>query len=213
MKKHLTTLILAIAAGFCIGIGGCVYLALLDSSKPLGAFLFTVGLFTICTFGFNLFTGKVCYLLDNKPSYLLTLLIIWVGNLIGAGGTGLLIHCSRLSESFTSAAQSLCVIKTDDSLVSLFILGAICNVLIYIGVEGYKVISNPIGKYLALVFGVMVFILIGSEHSVADMFYFAAAGYLFSPKALLSLTVITLGNAAGGLLLPAVMKLKSAFEK
>lgn len=212
MKKHLATFIYAVAAGFCVGIGGCVYLALLNVSKTLGAFLFTVGLFTICSFGFNLYTGKVCYLFDNKPSYLLTLLIIWAGNLVGAGGTGYLISLTRLGEGFTDAAQSLCVAKTNDSLLSLFILGIICNVLIYIAVEGYKSIQHGTGKYLALIFGVMVFILIGSEHSVADMFYFAAAGQLFAPKALLCLGVITLGNAVGGWLLPLTMKLKSALD-
>ena len=47
-------------AGLCIALGGTVFLS--SDSKILGAVLFTVGLFTICTFEFSLFTGKVCYL-------------------------------------------------------------------------------------------------------------------------------------------------------
>ena len=44
--------------GACIGLGGVAYLSL--ENRLAGALFFTVGLFTICTFGFHLFTGKVC---------------------------------------------------------------------------------------------------------------------------------------------------------
>ena len=84
MKKTLGVFLKAILAGFCIGVGGNVFLGLIGTNKALGAVLFAVGLFTICTHGFNLFTGKACYILENKPSYLGTLVVIWVGNLIGA---------------------------------------------------------------------------------------------------------------------------------
>jgi len=47
----------------------------------------------------------------------------------------------------------------------------------------------------------MVFILAGTEHCVADMYYFAAAGQL-NGKALLCLLEITLGNICGGLVIP-----------
>ena len=52
---------------------------------------------------------------------------------------------------------------------------------------------------LSLFFGVMVFIFCGTEHCVADMFYFWMAG-LWSGRAILSVLVISLGNAAGGVL-------------
>lgn len=203
MKKVFGIFVKAILAGFCIGVGGTVFLALLPTCRPLGAVLFTVGLFTICTNGFNLFTGKACYILDNKPSYLGTLLVIWVGNLLGACLMGLIIHLTRLSPAYTEAAQSLVAAKNGDTLLSLFFLGFACNVLIYIAVDGYKSNPHELGKYLALLLGVAVFILAGTEHSVADMFYYAAAGEIFTGQALLRLVVISLGNVAGGLLLPA----------
>ena len=93
MKKTLGVFLKAILAGFCIGLGGVVFLGLMPTNKPLGAFLFAIGLFTICTHGFNLFTGKACYILENKPSYLGTLVVIWIGNLIGAG------HRERVREA------------------------------------------------------------------------------------------------------------------
>jgi formate/nitrite transporter FocA (FNT family) len=213
MKKKLNTFIYAVLAGFTIGIGGNVYLALLGTSKPLGAVLFTVGLFTICTFGLNLFTGKVCYALDNKPSYIIDLVVIWAGNLIGAWLMAALAGLTRLGASFSDAALSLCETKMNDSLLSLFCLGIMCNLLIYIAVEGFKNNPHELGKYLSLIFGVTVFILTGTEHSVADMYYFAAAGLLFTGKGLLCVVVITLGNAVGGLIFPICKKVKSLLDK
>lgn len=207
MKQTVSTFIKAVLAGFCIGVGGDVFLALLATNKPLGAILFSVGLFTICTHGLNLFTGKACYILDNKPSYHLTLVVIWIGNLVGTWIMSLFVSLTRLAPSFAAAAQMLTAAKNADSLLSLFFLGAICNVLIYIAVEGYKNNPHEFGKYLALILGVSVFILIGSEHSVADMFYYAVAGELFKGDAILRLVVISLGNVFGGLLIPGGKKL------
>ncbi len=213
MKKTLGVFLKAILAGFCIGLGGVVFLGLMPTNKPLGAFLFAIGLFTICTHGFNLFTGKACYILDNKPAYLGTLVVIWVGNLIGAFCMAALMHCTRVSGAYTEAAQTLVAAKNGDSLGSLFVLGMLCNVLIYIAVDGYKSNPHEIGKYIALIFGVAVFILAGTEHSVADMFYYAAAGELFTGNAILRLVIISLGNVVGGLILPGIKLLAKKCEE
>ena len=213
MKKTFATFVKAVLAGFCIGVGGDVFLSLLSTNKPLGAILFTVGLFTICTHGFNLFTGKACYILDNKPSYLGTLVVIWLGNLAGTALMAGIVHLTRLSGAYTAAAQSLVAAKNADSLLSLFFLGAVCNVLIYIAVEGYKSNPHELGKYLALIFGVSVFILAGTEHSVADMYYYAVAGELFTGNGLLRLVIISLGNVLGGLFIPACKLLSKKLEE
>lgn len=88
MKRVGGLFLYAILAGFCIGLGGTVFLKLKDAfpgGNVVGALLFTIGLFTVCTRGYALFTGKACYLFDNPlPAYLLDLLVFWVGNLLGA---------------------------------------------------------------------------------------------------------------------------------
>lgn len=203
--KKLKTFVFAILAGACIGIGGTVFLSV--ESRVLGAVLFTVGLFTVCVFGLNLYTGKVCYVFDNKPAYALDVAIIWLGNLLGTGLVALLMAGTRSGESLAAAAQALCQVKLGDGLGSIFILSIFCNVMIYIGVEGYKTIPHEVGKYLALFFGVVVFILCGFEHCVANMFYFSMAG-VWSGKAALYLLVMTLGNAVGGVIFPLARKLK-----
>ena len=101
----------------------------------------------------------------------------------------------------------MCESKLNDSLLSIFILSVFCNFLIFIAVDGFRNNPHEVGKYLALFFGVMVFILCGFEHCVANMFYISMAG-AWSGRALLFLLVNTAGNAAGGWILPLLRKIK-----
>ena len=189
-----------------IGLGGLVYLSI--DNKVVGAALFTVGLFTVCTMGFNLYTGKVCYVFQNGRDYALNLPVIWLGNLVGTGVTALLALCTRNAAALCEKAAAMCAAKTGDSLVSLFFLGVLCNIFIYIAVEGYRSIPHEPGKYLALLFGVMGFILAGTEHCVADMFYFWM-GRAWSARAIVCILMITLGNSAGGVLFPLLRELQN----
>ena len=81
-------------SGLCIGLGGTAYLSC--DNKILGAFLFGLGLFTILNFGFNLFTGKVGYFVNNKPRYWGFLGIVWLGNFAGT-----FLFAKMLSPSLT----------------------------------------------------------------------------------------------------------------
>lgn len=200
--KYLKAFVSAILGGACIGFGGTAFLSL--DNKVLGALFFTVGLFVICTFGLNLFTGKVCYIFERDKTYAINVPVIWLGNVAGTGLVALLVNLTRIAP-ITEKAVSMCQTKMDDSLLSLFILGIFCNIFIYIGVEGYNTNPHQAGKYIALFFGVMVFILCGFEHCVADMFYFSAAK-MWSINAILRLLIITVGNAVGGVIFPLVRR-------
>lgn len=187
----------SILAGMSIGFGGLAFLSV--DNKVTGAALFTIGLFCVCTFGFHLFTGKVCYVLQNDRSYALDLPLIWLGNLIGTGLAAGCTSLTRVAPILREKAIALCQLKLDDGLLSLFLLGVLCNIFIYIAVDGYRNNPHELGKYLSLLFGVMVFILAGTEHCIADMFYFWMAG-AWSGRAVLCILVISFGNAAGGIL-------------
>ena len=197
------TLILGILAGISISLGGTVFLLCAD--KTVGALLFSVGLFCVCVFGFNLFTGKVCYVFDNDKQYALALPVIWISNLIGAVCTGLLESVTRMGPQLADKAAAVCQGKLDQTPLSTFVLAVFCNIMIYIAVEGYKNIPHEFGKYLAILFGVIVFILCGFEHCVANMYYFTVGG-VWGWKAIGYLMLMTLGNAAGGVLIPLLRK-------
>ncbi|SHK48277.1 Formate/nitrite transporter FocA, FNT family [Fibrobacter sp. UWT2] len=195
----IKNLILSIYSGLCIGLGGTAYLSC--DNKVLGSFLFGLGLFTILNFGFNLFTGKVGYFVNNKPSYWEFLGIVWLGNFIGTFLFARMIALTRYGAPLQAKASALCLVKDGDSIVSLLILGIFCGMLMFIAADGYKSIENQVGKVVVVFLPVMVFILSGFEHCIADMFYFSLAGD-FSALMFKSLVVITIGNSIGGGLIP-----------
>lgn len=186
MRRVGGLFLFAILAGFCIGLGGTVFLRLRDAfpgGNVVGALLFTIGLFTICTRGYALFTGKACYLFENPwPGYLLDLLIIWVGNLLGTmliAGIETLTGIVGPESGINVTAAAMVDGKMGDSYLSLFLLGILCNICIFIAVNGYAKNPHQLGKYLALFLGVTVFIVSGMEHSVADMYYWSVSGVLY----------------------------------
>ena len=199
MRRVGGLFLFAILAGFCIGLGGTVFLRLRDAfpgGNVVGALLFTIGLFTICTRGYALFTGKACYLFENPwPGYLLDLLIIWVGNLLGTmliAGIETLTGIVGPESGINVTAAAMVDGKMGDSYLSLFLLGILCNLFL----------------------GVTVFIVSGMEHSVADMYYWSVSGVLYGQpgESLLRLVVISLGNVVGGVFFPVVESWKAKLE-
>lgn len=193
--KKIDDLLKSILAGMAIGIGATIFLSV--DNKIVGAVLFAVGLYIICTQSLNLYTGKVGYLIQNKErkSFIFFLLIVWLGNFIGTYLSALLISLTRID--IAEKALNICTIKNNDTYVSLFILAIFCGILMYAAVDGYKKCNNP----LILIFCVAVFILCGFEHSIADMAYYFI-GNCFNTDALLRIVVISIGNGIGGILFP-----------
>ena len=202
--KFSKLLVASIAAGLCIGLGGAVFLAV--DNKIVGSLLFVLGLFTICTRGFSLFTGKVGYALGQPPAYWMELAVIWIGNLIGTNLVAYALRATRVCAAFAAKAEGICAIKAEDSLLSLFLLGIFCNILMFIAVDGFRNNPHEVGKYIGLFLGVSVFILAGFEHCIADMFYFGMAN-AWSADIVIRLLVITAGNLVGDLAFPVLEKL------
>ena len=197
--QWLRTLFLGVLAGFAISIGGIVFLSI--EIKIVGALIFTVGLYAVCVHGLNLYTGKIGYLPERQPSYLLDLLIIWVGNFLGTLIAAELVWCTR-GKGISETAKAMCQVKMDDSYKSLLVLGIFCGFLMYVAVDGYAKTKNPIILFM----GVATFILSGFEHCIADMFYFSVAA-LWTPDTIFRVILITIGNSIGGMLIPLVKKI------
>lgn len=196
-KSYIDYLIKSIFAGIMIGIAGTVYLRV--DNNLFGAFLFSIGLLVICMYGMNLFTGKVGYVLINKFNYIYELLITIVGNFIGTFLVARLVLLTRF-KSVSDKAVELVNLKLYDNLLSIFILSILCGILMYIAVNNYKKINNEIGKYSCIFMCVMVFILSGFEHSIANMYYISVAN-LLSFKSLLYILIMLLGNSVGSILI------------
>ncbi len=197
MKKYLDYLIKSIFAGIMIGIAGTVYLRV--DNNIVGALLFSIGLLVICMYGMNLYTGKIGYILINKLNYIYELLITILGNFIGTFLVARLVLLTRF-KSVSDKAVDLVNLKLSDNLLSIFILAMLCGILMYIAVNNYKKINNEIGKYSCIFMCVMVFILSGFEHSIANMYYISVAN-LLSLKSLLYIFIMILGNSVGSILI------------
>ena len=146
----------SLAAGFCIGLGGAVFL--LQTEKLVGAVLFCIGLCTICEMQFHLFTGRVCYALEQPLWRWLQFPVIWIGNWLGAGLAANLLFLTRMGPAARKAAQALVMAKNGDTFLSLFVLGFFCNIFVFIAVEGYKTFPHVLGKYLAIFVGITVYL-------------------------------------------------------
>ena len=202
MKDNFKILIRAILAGVMISIGGTIFLTC--ESKLLGAFLFSIGLYAICAFGLNLYTGKIGYVIDNKPKYLIELGITLLGNLIGTVGCGYLLFLTRQGDKLRKVASSICETKLNDNLLSIFILAIFCGIIMYLAVDLFKRLTD-FGKYMGIFMGITVFILAGFEHCVANMYYFSAAN-MWEWKTVLHVLVMIAGNSVGSILLALGMK-------
>ncbi len=193
----------SVLAGIMIGIGGTIYLSI--DNKVVGASLFGIGLFMIVIYGFNLYTGKIGYLVDNfNFKYIKMLVITLIGNFIGTFFVGYILKFTRIYSLIHDKAKLLVNVKLDDSLISILILAFFCGILMYLAVNTYKE-NKDISKYLGVFLGVIVFILCGFEHCIANMYYFSVAN-IWNLNTLLYLLIMILGNSLGGMLIPLCNK-------
>lgn len=195
LKKNINILFKGIYAGMMIGIGGTVYLSI--SNSIIGAIFFSVGLLTICIYKMNLYTGMIGYIIENKLNYIVTLLLTLIGNFIGTMITSLLVLNTRIA-NLSVRAKEISAIKINDNYLSIFILSIFCGMLMYIAVNTFKKEKDSIVRYLAIFICVIVFILSGFEHCIANMYYISLAK-LWSLKAVLSMLIMVLGNSVGSI--------------
>ena len=194
------TIFKSLMAGLMIGIGGTVYLSCDD--RVVGALLFTTGLLTICNMGYLLFTGKVCYALENSPGYSVTLLIIALGNVAACVLYGAAVR--QFLPQVAEKAAAACDTKLLQTGWQTFFLALMCGILMYIAVVTFRR-QQGMSRYVGIVTCVPAFILSGFEHSIADAVYLGMAG--LPAGSWRFLVVVLLGNAAGGLLFPVLQRL------
>lgn len=192
MNNKLKTFVNAILAGICIGVGCNIYLSC--DNKYIGAALFSVGLITIITFGFNLYTGKVGYVISNGAKYITDVLIILLGNTVGCILFGLIFQ--------SDIATQMCFTKLSTDLITIMYKSIMCGLLMFIAVDSYKINKNFLLTFLCI----PTFILSGYEHSIANIVYLTM-GRVFSSLSIKFLIVVIVGNAIGGMLIPLCRKL------
>lgn len=217
-NKWISFLADGVLSGLMLGIGGMVSLS--SENRFLGAFLFSLGLFCIVQFKYGLFTGKVGYIVNRDLPYVAETAVTLVGNALGTLIAALLLRQVRF---FTSTVSTMDVTISDrvqatvsgkihDNPLSIFILAIFCGILMFTAVEGSrkcKEEKNFAGSLFVVVMPVMVFIICGFNHCIADMFYYFFAGYPEPSKAIVYFILAIAGNSVGGMIVPLLKKLSN----
>ena len=183
----------SIVAGFLIGLG--VIINTLASSPVLGSFLFSFGLLTIIDLQLPLFTGQIGFIAQRDK---MDLIRIFVFNCLG------ILICAaamQLEPAFIISITEKGILKFQKSFFQLFFNGFICGTLIHFAVKNKKPYTT--------IMAVMIFILAGAEHCIADFFYYLFIYKIF-PSAinLIKFFAIVMGNSCGAIFIENLLKQK-----
>ena len=182
-KKDLNTAknFNATIAGLLIGIGVIIN----TQTKPpiLGALLFSFGLLTIIHLKLPLYTGRIGFLNedDDLPNILLF-------NLIGIAIT-FSMYCFA-NPNFYKIISTAAEAKFEKTYLQMLLGGFFCGILIHFAVK-CKV------SYITSM-AVIIFILIGAEHCIADFPYFITTPTFSN---LGKFCMVILGNSIGAILI------------
>ncbi|MBE5866864.1 MAG: formate/nitrite transporter family protein [Lachnospiraceae bacterium] len=222
----LKMVVLGIFAGMFIGFAGIASnvagttVANPSISRLVSACVFPAGLAMVLIAGSELFTGNnliIIAVLEKKVKVwemLKNWFFVFLGNTIGTmmvagmvvyGGTPELFD-GALADKMVASAVS----RVNQSFSEAFIRGILCNILVCIAVWAAFAAKTVSGKLLMSFWPIMLFVLCGFEHSVADI-YFGVAGILTATEygvaadgltwgtfLLHNLLPVTLGNIVGG---------------
>lgn len=214
--------LLAILGGAFIGLG---FLACIRGSGTIpaewgsygtliGACLFPVGLIGIVLVGGELATGNMMTMmigaLQKKISFIDLIynwIVVMLGNLVG----GIIVaylwgHVVGMTEgAFLDKTLSIANARVGDSPLVAFISAVGCNIFVCMAVWLSTSAKDIGGKILGAWFPIMIFVVVGFQHVVANAFVIPAA--IFSGEAditwtafFLNLVIVFLGNAVGGAL-------------
>ena len=212
----LQMFVLALLAGAFIGFGGAAYTAVMSGvdatfgpARLLGGLVFSLGLILVIIGGAELFTGNALMVMaavDRKITtrqLLRSWAVVYLGNFAGAAGLALAFGFSGiLNGSLDTAAVSIAQAKATLDPFEAFVRGALCNALVCLAIWLSFAARTVSGKVLAILWPISTFVLLGLEHSVANMYFFPQAWMAGSDvavgKAVANLGWVTLGNVVGG---------------
>lgn len=230
-------LILGILAGMFIALGGVASviasatIANPSLAKLISGLVFPGGLTMVLLAGSELFTGNNLIIISvmekevRVRQMLKNWLFVYIGNLIGSIFVALLIVYSDLpaifGNAFAASILNTAVAKVSLPFGTAFVRGILCNFLVCIAVWIAYAAKDVAGKVIGLFFPILMFVISGFEHSVANMYYIAAgifaktngayvaaaaagndyAGLNWGGMFTGNLIPVTLGNLVGGAVL------------
>lgn len=156
----------------------------LGLGKLIQGLIFTPGLIFVLIAGAELFTGNslmIVSVLDKKLSIKELLRawgIVYLGNFLGSVFVALILLKSGQWNSADSMLGARVILiansKIGLSFSQALLLGVLCNWLVCLAVWMSFGSDSQVGKMLSAFFPVMLFVVSGFEHSIANMYYIPA---------------------------------------
>ena len=208
--------VLSVMAGIFIALGAAAFTAVVTGTdlaygptRFLGGLVFSLGLVLVVVAGAELFTGNALIVMawvDRKVSTT-ALLRNWAfafaGNLVGALIIVALMKASGLfSGPPGETARKIALAKISIGFPEALVRGILCNMMVCLAVWLTVAARSAADKILAILLPIAGFVLLGYEHSIANM-YLIAAGWAAGADVSLSgylgnLVPVTIGNIIGG---------------
>ena len=183
----------ALLAGILIGFGAYIYVSLFYDNRFLGACLFSLGLISIFHLQADLYTGKIGQFPRLKIKSLGLMLLF---NFIGISLLAVtILGNNQLVEKCMEIASK----KTSISIPTALIMAILCGMIIQLAVDIKK--EGPIATIMCI----MLFILCGFEHCVANIFYFIGSS-VFKWEYILYTAIYIIGNSCGGILMRVLVE-------
>jgi formate transporter FocA len=189
----VTLLALAVLAGAFIALGAMFSTTILSgaSAAPWGiarfvaGLGFSVGLVLVVVGGAELFTGNTLMVMAlasrriRLGEMLRAWAIVYVGNLVGAVGTAVLVFLAGQylynGGEVGRVALGIAQVKAELPFARAFFLGILCNVLVCLAVWLSIAARSVTDKILAIALPIAAFVAAGFEHSVANMYFIPLA--------------------------------------
>mgnify|MGYP003398042818 FL=1 len=139
----------------------------------------------------------------SLPALLRNWAIVYAGNLVGAVALAAGFALSSLLDGPMGAtAVKIAEAKAALPPLDAFVRGVLCNALVCLAVWLTFAARDVAGKIFAILWPISAFVLLGLEHSVANMYLLPqgmlAGSAVTLQAAVLNLLWVTLGNILGG---------------
>lgn len=204
MKNVLKISFLGILAGLAIGLGSLSFVLLNSIGlKFLGSVAFSIGLILVCFLSLNLYTGKIGFCFANNKKQNLALILIYIGNIIGAVLFGYLcffiFRNTPIMDTMQKVASTRMVGDVNSGLKA-FAMSFMCGALVFLAVYGYRKFKAKWFKLIWIIINVTTFVYFGMEHCIANMIYISMAN-AWNAQAFINIAITTLGNSLGSIVI------------
>ena len=177
----------SLLSGILVGVG--VVINIKSTNQFIGSMLFSIALLTIIECGLSLYTGKIGF---YDKTVLKELIVILIGNLLGVIIPILVLFTQN---DIYIKLYDISTVKFNSGYSELFLRSFMCGILMFVAVYCKKIVIT--------IFCIMVFILSGYEHCIANFPYLCIN---FNMQNFIKFFCMIAGNSIGSIITNKLIK-------